>query len=101
MPRLISALWLFSMPLAMTAVQLRVYSEFQRVDPFGNILAVDRAERPRELLSPAIPRNAYTSFHVAVTGPPKTMYFLAVQTNPPDVFRWRLYEEKFVHAHET
>ena len=29
------------------------------------------------------------------------MYFLAVQTNPPNVFRWTLYEEKFVKAGET
>jgi hypothetical protein len=86
------------MPVAANAIELRVYSEFQRVDPFGNILSADRAEKPREILSPAVPRNAHTTFHVAVTGPPKTMYFLAVQTNPPDVFRWRLYEERFVKA---
>lgn len=95
------AFWVCLMPFAAQAIELRVYSEFQRVDPFGNILPADRAEKPREILSPAVVRNAYTSFHVALTGPPKTMYFLAVQTNPPDVFLWNLYEEKFVKAGDT
>ena len=100
--RIAACVWLvFMAPLAAQTLELRVYSEFQRVDPFGNVLAADRAERPRELLSPAIVRNAHTSFHVAVTGAPKTMYFLAVQTNPPEVLRWRLYEEKFVKAGEA
>jgi hypothetical protein len=31
-----------------------------------------------------------------VTAPAKTMYFLAVQSNPADVFRWTIQEEKFV-----
>lgn len=87
-------------PCVAGAVDLRVYSEFQRVDPFGQVLEADRAAQPREILSPAVVRNAFTSFHVAVTGPPKEMYFLAVQTNPPNVFRWTLYEEKFVKAGE-
>lgn len=76
--------------------QLRVYSEFQRVDPFGQILAADRAETPREILSPAVVRNAFVSFHVAVTAPKRTMYFLAVQSNPADAFRWTIQEEKFI-----
>lgn len=77
-------------------VQLRIYSEFQRVDPFGKILDRDRAERPREILSPAVARNGYFSFHVALTAPAKSLYFLAVQMYPPKAFPWKLYEEKFV-----
>lgn len=76
-------------------IQLRVYSEFQRVDPFGQVVAVDRAARPRELLSPAVARNGYFTYHVAVTAPAKSMYFLAVQMYPPKALRWKLYEEKF------
>jgi hypothetical protein len=98
MRALASALCAVIFPTSATAIELRVYSEFQRVDPYGRVLDADRAEKPRELLSPAISRNAYTSFHVVVTGPPETMYFLAVQANPADVLRWRLYEEKFVTA---
>jgi hypothetical protein len=77
-------------------VALRVYSEFQRVDPFGDVLAVDRAVSPREILSPAVVRNGYASFHVVVTTRPKETYFLAVQSNPADVFEWSIYEERLV-----
>lgn len=56
---------------------------------------MDRARKPRELLSPAVVRNAHFSYHVAVTAPAKSMYFLAVQMYPPNAFQWKLYEEKF------
>ena len=92
---------LFIPILSAQTVRLRVYSEFQRVDPFGEILAIDRSETPREILSPAVARNAFTSFHVAVTTPPKTGYFLALQSYPADTFRWTLYEEKFVASGDS
>jgi hypothetical protein len=85
-------------PLAGAAIELRLYSEFQRADPFGRILAADRAAKPREILSPALVRNAYASFQVVVTGEPKDMYFLAVQSNPDGLFQWKLYEEKFAES---
>ena len=81
---------------ALRAQSLEIYSEFQRVDPFGSIVAVDRAERPREILSPAVPRNGYASFHVVVSVPPKTNYLLYVVTNPLDACRVALYKEHFV-----
>src|ERR1051325_7142132 len=59
---------------------LAVYSEFQRPDPFGQIVAVDRGAQPREILSPAAPRNGFVSFHIAVTAPPNTNYFLYIVT---------------------
>jgi len=80
------------------AQSLEIYSEFQRVDPFGNVVAIDRAERPREILSPAVPRNGYASFHVVVSVPPKTNYLLYVVTNPLDACRVALYKEHFVKA---
>jgi hypothetical protein len=90
---------LSALTLDAQSVRLRVYSELQRVDPFGEILAIDRAQAPREILSPGVVRNAFASFHVAITAPRNAMYFLAVQTNPPDVLKWNLYEERFVkHA---
>ena len=82
------------------AQTLRIYSEFQRVDPYGNILQIDRARNPREILSPAVARNAYFSFQVAVTAPPNTNYFLYVLTNPGDQFRVALYQEQFVQRNE-
>ncbi|HKW99610.1 MAG TPA: hypothetical protein VJN43_17855 [Bryobacteraceae bacterium] len=75
---------------------LRVVSEFQRFDPFGQVVAVDRTAHPREVLSPALARNAFASFHIAVTVPERAPFFLFVQTNPPDAFQISLYEELYV-----
>jgi hypothetical protein len=83
---------------ALRAQSLEIYSEFQRVDPFGNVVAIDRAEHPREILSPAVPRNGYASFHIVVSVPPKTNYLLYVVTNPLDACRVVLYKEHFVKA---
>jgi hypothetical protein len=81
---------------ALRAQSLEIYSEFQRVDPFGSIVAVDRAEHPREILSPAAARNGHASFHVVVSVPPKTNYLLYIVTNPLDACRVALYKEHFV-----
>ena len=79
---------------------LRVLSEFQRVDPFGDVVAVDRTENPREILSPALARNAFASFHVAVSVPEREPFFVFVQTNPANVFEISLYEELYVKTSE-
>ncbi len=83
---------------ALHAQSLEIYSELQRVDPFGNIVPADRAERPREILSPAVARNGYASFHVVVSVPPNTNYFLYVVPNPLNACRVALYKEHFVKA---
>src|SRR5579863_7770736 len=75
---------------------LRVLSEFQRVDPFGDVLAIDRTANPREILSPALARNAFASFHIAVRVPEREPFFIFVQTNPANVFDISLYEELYV-----
>src|SRR5437763_9664299 len=82
------------------AQSLEVYSEFQRVDPFGSIVAADRAETPREILSPAVARNGFVSFHVVVSGPAQTNYFLYVVTNPVSACRVALYKENFVKTRD-
>jgi hypothetical protein len=75
---------------------LAVYSELQRVDPFGEIVAADRGTgSPREILSPAAPRNGFVSFHVAVTAPAGTNYFLYVVAQPVNACRVALYKEHF------
>ena len=86
---------ILALAAAPLAAQLTVYSEFQRVDPFGKIVAVDRAERPREILSPAVPRNAWTSFHIAVDVRDNRPVFLYTQQNP-DQLKVTLYKERFV-----
>ncbi|MGQ9634628.1 MAG: hypothetical protein ACUVXB_10325 [Bryobacteraceae bacterium] len=79
---------------------IRVYSELQRIDPFGQVIRADRprdaAVRPREILSPAVARNAHSTFRAAVTLPAGSDYTLYVAQNPDDVFRVTLYREIFV-----
>lgn len=78
------------------AQPIRVYSEFERIDPFGNIVAADRAETPREILSPGLARNAFASFMVAVTprsGRPSSLF---IAQNPPNSVAASLYRAVFV-----
>ena len=74
-------------------VDLRIYSEFQRIPQSGEILAADRAAPPREILSPAVLRNAFSSFQFAVTGRPQSTYFISLQTNPENVFQYKVYRQ--------
>jgi hypothetical protein len=82
------------------AQSLRVVSEFQRYGPFGEVLPVDRVDQPREILSPALARNAYNSFRIVVNIPAETPYFLYVQSNPANLFEMTLYKEINIRAGE-
>jgi hypothetical protein len=84
--------------LPVPAQSLRVLSEFQRVGPFGEVVSVDRTPEPREIISPAVARNAFASFHIAVSVPEREPFFLYVQTNPPNVFQISVYDELYVKA---
>jgi len=77
------------------AQSVDIYPEFRRVDPFGAVVAADRALDPREILSPALARNAFASFHIVVSVPPKESYLLYVATNPLTACRVALYREHF------
>lgn len=92
---LAAAAALFVPGLRAQSTRIAIHSEFQRPDPFGGIVAADRAERPREILSPTVLRNAYASFLVAVTTQPKGSYFLGVQTIPPGIAKWTIHEAHF------
>jgi hypothetical protein len=72
-----------------------IYSEFQRPDPFGGIVAPDRAMAPREILSPALARGSHTIFHVAVSVPPEESYLLYVVPNPLNACLVSMYKEHF------
>jgi hypothetical protein len=74
---------------------IRFVSEFQRFDPFGNPVPQDRDMVPREILSPAMPRNGHLTLHVIITAPAGTNYFLYAGTNPPGILRVRIYREHF------
>ena len=77
---------------------IRIYSEFQRFDPFGNPVPQDRDMSPREILSPAMPRNGHLSVRVVITAPAGTNYFLYAATNPPDILHVRIYREHFARC---
>ena len=77
------------------AQEIHIYSEFERFDPFGNPVASDRDLAPREILSPAMPRNGHLSLHVVITGPAGSNYLLYTGTNPPGILRVNLYREYF------
>jgi hypothetical protein len=78
------------------AQEIRIYSEFERFDPFGSPAAPDRDLVPREILSPSIARNGHLSVHVVITGASGTNYFLYAASNPPDILKLSLYREYFV-----
>ena len=84
--------------MAAHAQSVDIYPEFRRVDPFGAVVAADRGLVPREILSPAVPRNAHASFHVVVSVPPKESYLLYVATNPLNACRVSLYREHFTRT---
>ncbi len=79
-----------------SAQGIRLFSEFERFDPFGNPAAPDRDFAAREILSPAIARNGHLSVHIVVTAPHGANYFLYVAANPPGLVDLTLYREFFV-----
>ena len=83
----------FGLAVAAAAQDLRVLSEFRRVDAAGQIAAADRGGTPREILSPAIPRNAFSSFRIVITLPAGSDVWLEIGQNPDDAVGVTLYEE--------
>jgi hypothetical protein len=76
------------------AASLKVYSEFQRVAPNGEVLSQDRgASGPREILSPAVARNGYATFRIIAEPPPGVPYWLYIGLNPEDAVEVTVYRE--------
>lgn len=76
-----------------TAQSIQVFSEFAR-EPNG-------LPPPREIISPAVARNAFASFRVVVAAPPSTTYFLFVGASPPGIIQTRLYKENTSYLEEV
>ena len=72
---------------------LKVYSEFQRIGPQGEIVHIDRGGQPREILSPAVARNGYASYHLLATVPPQSEYSIYIGQNPENAVKVSLYRE--------
>ena len=78
------------------AQDIEIHSEFQRYNPLGRVVRQDREISPREVLSPAVPRNGHLTVQVVVLAPPSTTYFLYVGANPPDALKVTIYRQHFV-----
>jgi hypothetical protein len=78
---------------------LRVFSEFTRIDPFGQIVPEDHGSaEPRHILSPGVPRNAFSSLRIVVSFDKPGKYILDIGQNPENAVKATLYKEKFEKA---
>ena len=75
--------------------ELRWLSEFRRVGQDGAILAPDSVGSPREVLSPAVPRNGYATFRLVVSAPADKTYTLHFGANPETLVKHTVYREVF------
>ncbi len=64
---------------SLAAQSVQVYSEFTQLNDAGDLLA---PENPREILSPAVPRNAFSSFQLAIQVPRGVKFLLYIGQNP-------------------
>ncbi|HWR51671.1 MAG TPA: hypothetical protein VN428_11225 [Bryobacteraceae bacterium] len=87
--------------VAASGQPVKVYSEFQRIDPLGNVLAIDRSESPREILSPALARNARASFFVVLRPPAASGWYAYIAQNPENAVDVKLYRPVYAKQGET
>lgn len=80
------------------AADLRVYSEFRRIGPDGEIVVADRGGAVREILSPRALRGGWTSYQIVVEAPPGTEYWLYLGQNPDNAARLTLYRASFTRG---
>ena len=88
-----SRIALITAALALPAQELYVRSEFQRVGADGKVIPQDRAERPREILSPAFARNGFASYMLTANIPAGIEYSLEIGQNPEDAVRVVMYRQ--------
>lgn len=74
----------------LNAQSLSVYSELAHINQLGEVTV---PETPREILSPALARNAYTSFQLVVHALPGAEWRLYVGQNPENAVRVSMYRE--------
>jgi hypothetical protein len=70
------------------AQDVKVYSEFAQLDDSGEVVA---PENPREILSPAVARNAFSSFQLAIRVSPGTKFAVYIGQNPENAVKVTLY----------
>ena len=67
---------------------VQVYSEFAQFNDAGEVVA---PENPREILSPAVARNAFSSFQLAIQVPRGVKFLIYIGQNPDNAARVTLY----------
>jgi hypothetical protein len=67
---------------------VQVYSEFAQLNDAGDVVA---PENPREILSPAVARNAFSSFQLAIQVPRGVKFLIYIGQNPDNAARVTLY----------
>jgi hypothetical protein len=75
------------------AQTIEVHSEFRRINTEGEVVTLDRGGPVREILSPAVARNGYASFHLTVSAPRQKWFTLHIGQNPEKAVRVALYRE--------
>ncbi len=73
------------------AQTVQVYSEFAQINDAGEVLA---PENPREILSPAVARNAFSSFQIAIRVAKGTKFLVYMGQNPDDAAKVTLYRRR-------
>ena len=87
------------LPVALAnQLEVRVYSELRRIGPEGAPVEPDSIGRPREILSPALPRQAFTSFRIVVSAPTGKHFTLFLGENPENVLQTTLYRESWTQV---
>lgn len=91
------ALSLLALPCV--AQRLSVYSPLTRLDPTGAVVKADRGSlTPRHILSPGVPRNAWSSLRIVVEFDKPEAYRLDLGQNPENAVKATLYRENFVET---
>ncbi len=76
---------------ALCAQNIQVYSEFAQFNDAGEVVA---PAKPREILSPAVARNAFSSFQIAIQVPKGTRFLVYIAQNPDDAAKITLYRRR-------
>ena len=82
------ALWLGLAGGLLSGQSVQVYSEFAQIGDAGEVVA---PESPREILSPAVARNAFSSFQLAIQVPRGVKFLVYVGQNPDNAAKVTLY----------
>src|SRR4051812_44187247 len=82
------ALWLGLAGGLLSAQSVQVYSESAQLNDSGEVVA---PENPREILSPAVARNAFSSFQLAIQVPEGVKFLVYIGQNPDNAAKVTLY----------